>query len=773
MQSLRLVAIRGDVRLGAVASLVSFVGIVVGCRSTTNEPIAAPGPRVSVLEHANEAAAADDTPLPADERGRPRVLLDAKTLARIATEAREHRATWVRLEATCERYATGDVEWPDGRDERDPPDIGEGYQGGGYFHPLLDLALCFRVSRIVDPARARRYGEKAVEILDKMSAPDGPHAVNPLRDSGYGIRFYGVGMAIGYDWVHELLSSHDRTRLRAALARWIDAYEKKGFGHDHPQGNYFAGYYATKALAALAIETDDDAAAKKEWAEFLGRIHREKVAPYYARNLAGGGWPEGWNYGPLGALDMIRPTLAAKTAKGLDLVGENGWTFPTDEARYVLAFTWPSRASMEDRGALYEGPAPSRSNASLVTTLAAVLEQRGDPLAPAFHRFAREVRAVAPPAEPWEDVLYWDESAKEADLAAVPRSYVATGSGAMAARSSWDAGAVWTSFTSGPYVGNPDSGEMYFDQGSVVVVRGDRPVVDLGHAALVRGKQQRGLYDAIYADLFGDNQKDASLGNRTLFNVFYAKARHYGQTAVGPGETRTTLADFEDGGAWVHARGEHLEDMYQKGTVAHWERRFLYVRPDLLLVDDATQTVDPHADRWLAFHTAEPIRKDGGALFLGRDGDLAGAVTPLFPTDATVAIVDVLGRKRASRIEIHGSGRAASDRWLTAIDASAKPRAAKRIATADVLGAVFSRGDRAFVAIFPRGEKLAGEVRYPAPPAASHLVVGLPPNASFSASVQGGDVVVRPGGDLRSSEHGVLAFSFDRGGNVGTTVELP
>src|SRR5262249_46650183 len=148
----------------------------------------------------------------------------------------------------------------------------------------------------LDPARAAAYGARGAEVLVKMSAPEGqPHAPNPLRDSGYGIRNYGVGLALGLDWLHGALRAPERTRVLAALHRWLAAYEERGFEHAFPQGNYFAGYYDAKALAGIAAEGDE---APAQWQDWLGRVHGKLVQPYYAANLPGGGWPEGWNYGP-------------------------------------------------------------------------------------------------------------------------------------------------------------------------------------------------------------------------------------------------------------------------------------------------------------------------------------------------------------------------------------------------------------------------------------------------------------------------------------------
>ena len=116
------------------------------------------------------------------------------------------------------------------------------------------------MARHGDAARARGYGKKGAELLYKLSEPAGPHAANPLRNSGYPIRFFAVSMALGYDWFHEALDQGLKARLSAALLRWLSAYEQKGFGHEHPQGNYFAGYYPPQGVlgaGAVAAQRAD------------------------------------------------------------------------------------------------------------------------------------------------------------------------------------------------------------------------------------------------------------------------------------------------------------------------------------------------------------------------------------------------------------------------------------------------------------------------------------------------------------------------------------
>src|SRR5207253_2973412 len=105
--------------------------------------------------------------------GHPRMLLAPPMLSWLRERARAGAPVWQRLHATCEDHLRGHVEWPDGNHYPDAGSIGEGYQGDGYYDPLLSLALCYHVERERDPAQAARYARRGVEVLARMSEPAG------------------------------------------------------------------------------------------------------------------------------------------------------------------------------------------------------------------------------------------------------------------------------------------------------------------------------------------------------------------------------------------------------------------------------------------------------------------------------------------------------------------------------------------------------------------------------------------------------------------------
>src|SRR5207253_25577 len=138
---------------------------------------------------------------------------------------------------------------------------------------------------------------------------------------------------------------------------------------------------------------------------------------YYANYLSGGGWSEGWGYGSLAAMNMCLPSLAAKTAKAIDLIQDPAqpYPYPLDTGMHLIQFTWPSRTYMDDRDTLHDnGNDPTQSfpaapNSPLFTTTAAMLSRWNHTLTPQFHAYAREIRTQNGLPTPWRDFLFWDD----------------------------------------------------------------------------------------------------------------------------------------------------------------------------------------------------------------------------------------------------------------------------------------------------------------------------------------------------------------------------
>ena len=90
-----------------------------------------------------------------------------------------------------------------------------------------------------------------------MATPVGSGGEPPDTDDGYGMRNYGVGMAVGYDWLRPALDAGTMAAVQASLDAWISWYDASGFINDEPIGNYFVGYLFAKGAAGIALANDD------------------------------------------------------------------------------------------------------------------------------------------------------------------------------------------------------------------------------------------------------------------------------------------------------------------------------------------------------------------------------------------------------------------------------------------------------------------------------------------------------------------------------------
>ncbi|OOG53815.1 hypothetical protein B0E48_15390 [Rhodanobacter sp. C03] len=732
--------------------------------------------------------------------------------------AAAHTVQWRALKATCDSYIGGTVNYPTGATYPNLPDLGQGYQGSSYLPALLEEGLCYQMLKSSNPTAAARYGAKAVDILLKMSRPfttaSGNQGEDPCTDNGYVIRFYGVGFGLGYDWVYELLTPAQRTRIFTTANAWLTAWENPSssacanFEFVNPQSNYFAGYFHAKAVIALATY-DENPSAPAEWNDWLNIQFGTRVQPYYARHLRGGGWPEGYgNYAPLAIFNMSLPAREVRTATRKDLVhAAAAYSFPLDSADYAMHFTWPSLAYFDDRDTNHSNSTPQPPGTTNVGVFQQILGELiywNSPKASVFNQYLAAVNAATSnygAADPWLVFLEVDPDAATTALSTLPLSYLAPGMNAVAARSSWGTRASWMSFRAGPYVNNPAQGEEYFDQGSLALVQGGTPLLlNAGGWAVQNPNGTAGEND-VYGDNYGNfSASNIFLGNRELYNVYYVRhmsgsslVEPFGQAAytTETKQVRTQVSSYEDGSDYVYVLAKHLEDMYRKFTagvaVAGWARQIVYLRPNRFVVYDRTMDGSASYDQYLAWHfPANPVAgttaSGGSRLDVTYNGRYAGAMTTVLPvkaTTTTVALYPDAKPVKVWQVQVRASNSNISQRWLTVFDLSAS---ASMVAAASpvtviqgaIVGVQLPASDVNSVVISnagAAGTRITGSIGYSvADVGAHHIITELAPNAGYTvtATTSGNlqNVSVNPGGSVMSSGAGVLDFYLSASGAI-------
>ncbi len=779
--------------------------IAARARDTAGNTATSPGAAVTVSNSGGGVAS------------HPRIFLDGTTLATLRSRAQANGAGWPSLRAACESYIGGntrgvcypppDTYPPECQPYPNLPDVGEGYQGASYLEAVVNLGLCYLVGDGWD-SQATAWANRGAAILDKMT-----EFTHYERDSnGYGIRNYGVGMALGYDYLYAKLPSDTKTRVINSLNAWLNFFDSTGLTRNQPHANYFAGYYATKAYASLATE-GDNSSAPAQWNDFLERLHRGNnvapigappqggVQPYYTDHLTGGGWYEGWQYGNLAVQNMSLPSLAALTAKNVDLISDpqHPYRYPLESAMHVMQFSWPSRDSLDDRDTLHGGGA-CRSNAQpyqqLLAVLSTLLAKWNDPLAPQFHKFAREVRGiVAPTTSPWAEFLFWDDGASELDYSNVQRSYRATNYVAM--RSDWSPTATWASLRATGYVVASESTEQFPDPGALAIVRGNLPfLVTPGFLHACYGSTSTEFGQTIHDEIYGTTQCDNATprncwdvpGPQRIFNTFYngTSPPILGFTSVDDLPNPTTrIASFDDRGGYVISKARDLEDVFRTAAkVSSWSRDVVYVRPSVFVVYDRTSVSDLSGDQHMNWHfsptpVAVSAPSAGAKRYDVSDGfGFKGTMTTLLPANAsTSAPINVFDSNKLYRIEVRPSNAATDQRWLTVFETATGAPAVKlasTIATTKVNGALLSGSGTNIVVLFGTGAPdalISGNVTFSEPAVATTLVItDLPPNTGYSvsATVSGGNhtVTVAPGSGFITSATGTLYVNIAANGSA-------
>ncbi|MBZ5595204.1 MAG: hypothetical protein LAP39_23415 [Acidobacteriia bacterium] len=816
----------------ATGGTISSTGLYTAGTATGSFTVTAK----SVQDSTKSASATITISQPQTSGAHPRIILDAPTLATLRARAHAGTQEWGALKSVCDSFiGGGTVNFPGDNGYPNLPNVGEGYQGDGYVAALMPLGLCYHTTILSDPATAAPYGAKGVAILMAMSDPAHQSiGTTPVwdRDDGYGIRNFGFAMGIGYDWFHDLMTPAQLAQLQTALSHWITGFENDpsdNFEYAHPQGNYFAGYYVAKCMAALAVQGDSPL-GDTWWDDWYNNQHLARVAPYYRANLAGGGWTEGYaQYGILATRNQSLPALAVKTAKGINLVQsgnpQSSYTYPLDNPRWLMAFTWPTRDLIDDRGELYGTGDPliwpGTGRLDTYRFSAGLLAMLGDPMAPMMHKYARDAKTaldalgVGDTTE-WIDFLFWDSATPEtSDYSSLPLSYLAPGMGGVAVRSDWSTSATFMSFMSGPYINNPGAGHEAFDKGSLAIERDKNPLVVNADAWLAHDPNGDPGWTLTFDDRYGNWSVNHAIGNRTLYNTFQVRqldglgnlVAPYGQSSRQRTDgVRTKIGRFEDGGSYVLTVGQFLEDMYYpfrdpatgqaticsgaSSAVTSLSRQIVYLRPSQFIVYDRSGICDASLDQYLAFHfPANPVEVAAPAPGLHRfdvnTGQFAGSMTIVLPSNAATATTsqfstDTRTWNKVWRTEIRATDApTATRRWLTVFDlapSSSQVASATSVSVAGgpAVGVLLQSPTGNSVVISGTAAidtAIAGPLSYAVPAAQTrHVITDLAPSTGYTVSVTvlngNHSVSIVQGGNKTTSANGVLTFQVSAAGLV-------
>ncbi len=561
----------------------------------------------------------------------PRLWLDSATESRLAASVKAGDSAWHSLKEFCDASDTK-PDWD--------------YQGHQRYRYVANFALCYRLAKRAGMGQStvNRYGAKALVVLTELI-----EFSNYANDSGYGIRNYLPAIALGYDWLHDYpsLTESLKSKARLRMRGWADWYAQNGYGRandDKPVpvylSNYNAGYLVGRMLASIAMYGDEPG-SERYFNEAVA--HQTAALASFDQYLAGGHWPEGWNYGASAYEFHALAASALRHASGSEGAAPSNWL--RENILFKLHALAPNGRFFYDDGA-WPGSHlgdPRLADIYVAGSLVGWRSPAGG-LASAYVRLARNWNEDGTTADQgtlvgeWRRLLFFDASAPAASLKTVTTSHIARGAGLVLWRSAWNqAGATWGTFIAGPYLAWQDSQDL--DQGHMEIYKNAPLLVDAGHK------------------LYGSDQLHATVHHNT-FTLEHRRGDAYlekgimvtGQRQFGNSpqcsKSRVGIKQYEDAGAWLFVNGD-LTDAYRPrprwggpcfdAGVARLVRNVFYLRPDLFFVFDQVEKqrdelqVVPH----LNFHfPTKPVTANANRELTVNNGGGRLQVITVFPTDA-------------------------------------------------------------------------------------------------------------------------------------------
>ncbi len=752
-----------------VAVFVSALSATVACAGGLRACLHAeawPGP-VGAAPPAQPAAPAASMPALAIDVERPhgahpRLLLTPDRLAALRALRDSGSPAWRRLAERC--------------DEDVRQTVDAGYEAWDWANAALDLALCAAVSARPEYTHAALQYFRAI-LDDRSKVGDGAGGDEVVHhDDGYSIRTRGCFGALAYDWLHDAPAMSGELRKHAVdrFAAWNEWFGESGYSRDQPIANYYIGWFGSVAFAGIAAQGDDPRATALLHA--AQRMYASDIVPVFGQKLAGGDFPEGWQYGDMvGAILAIFADAESHPGSARSPFDELPWL------RQTLAFRahalWPDGKHMLDTGDWSEKPAVAPTHTLLA--LAAVL--------PPTDEASRRARALARLARATRAAKSGTGSRPSARIPPAPQTIRAARRRATsreARRPSRRAPTGLRRVSGSPSRARPRSPPIASTstRGTSKSLRGgDALVIDAGGY----GSYSSLSHNVIAVDDRKDNDKYAP--NQGLWSDGAAIVRH------------------EDDGRFVYALADYASAYDPRGypenhptrSVSRAEREGVFSRSPVpafgaeaardVIYDRITLAKASYAATFLLHGAGAPLVQ-GEAVRFGAGRSVAFATT-LLPAGATPVVVpeptslgegpyyanDPPEGTRSVRVEVRSKLGELERRFLHAFvvggDGAPAP-APSRIEGEGVDGVAIE--DEAYV--FQRARALEGAARvasfeYRAPGAATrHVVASLAPHARYAVAAQreGGEggtcrVTIAPGEGTVASDAGVVVLELAPG----------
>ena len=762
----------------AVVAVCVVIGGGCGGRDYWPGPVVPPGAHSAGAALATSAEAPQSFSRAAGPH--PRVLLTPERLAVLAALRDAGAREWLTLVAQCD----GAVR----------ETIGAGYEAWDWANATLALAICHKVTNRPEYATAAlKYFRALLDDKTKVGDKLGGDSVVE-HDDGYAIRTHGGLGAIALDWLYDAPGMTGELRKHALdrLVTWTSWFKQKGFGHEQPISNYYVGYFAAVAFGGIATEAAPGDQAADARAIDLRRQTQEmwqkEIVPSYKSKLAGGDFPEGWQYGSLVAELLAIYTDAENTAHPVPrgappprpLYDELPWL--KDTVTYHAHALLPDGKHVHEAGDWQEKPPLATSHELMA--IAMVL-----PPTDAWGRQARFLMRLSRDAEheeqKWLAVLSDDPSRPVDDPRKGATSYLARGTGQLLARTDWTSSAIFTALACGPTLA-------------------DHQHLDAGHFAIVRGADHLVIDSGAYGSF-------SSTSHNTIL-VDADKDMSTYTPNQGTWSNAASIARYEDTGGFVYAMADYASAYNPSGypseqpqrAVQRAEREMIFSRAPVAAMPGGTSARVVVYDRMtvlkaeykttFVLHPPANTQPDvWGTLARFQVGHSAAWVTTLLPQGAAAKVVHEPtpnpeerpfyenkppeGMKTV-RLEIASPAGASQERRFLhafvvgaagehASAANARDRERDKAPTVMRLegelvdGAIIENEVYVFTMAGPAPTPFPFAYRTP-PAATKHIVVGLAPNGRYGVTVSRVGATCRvaftANGDRTASSQGMMVL---------------